>query len=87
MNITCARPRSCVDDNGQVRCVDQRRSVPIDARRHAQGTARKLSHPLRTVDLPSEAARMIELIRDLVDAGVKFKIEDHVGVLDVKLCS
>src|SRR5262249_39692892 len=57
-----ARSRSCVDDNGQVRCVDQRRSVPIGARRHGQTTAWKLSHPLRIVDLPSEAARMIELI-------------------------
>ena len=62
MSMTRARPRSSVDDNGQVRCVDQRRLVPIGASRRGQTTAWKLSHPLRSVDLPSETARMIELI-------------------------
>ena len=62
MNMTRASHRSSVDGNGQVRRVDQRRSVPIGVRRRGQATARKLSRPLRIVDLRSEAARMIELI-------------------------
>ena len=65
MNMTRASHRSSVDGNGQVRRVDQRRSVPIGVRRRGQTTATKLSRPRRIVDLRSEAARMIELICEL----------------------
>ena len=65
MNMTRASHRGSVDGNGQVRRVDQRRSVPIGVRRRGQTTATKLSRPRRIVDLRSEAARMIELICEL----------------------
>ena len=65
MNMTRASHRGSVDGNGQVRRVDQRRSVPIGVRRRGQTTATKLSRPRRIVDLRSEATRMIELICEL----------------------
>ncbi len=65
MNMTRASHRGSVDGNGQVRGVNQRRSVPMSVRQRGQTTARKLSRPRRIVDLRSEAARMIELICEL----------------------
>ena len=41
MNMTRVSHRGSVDGNGQVRRVDQRRSVPIGVRRRGQTTATK----------------------------------------------
>ena len=65
MNMTRAGHCSSVDGNGQVRRVDQRRLVPIGARRRGQTTATKRSQPRQIVDLRSEATRMIKLICEL----------------------
>ena len=65
MNMTRASHRGSVDANGQVRRLDQCRSVPSGARRRGQTTTTKLLRPRRIVDLRSEADKMIELICEL----------------------
>ena len=65
MNMTRASHRGSVDGNGRIRRVDQRGSVLIGARRRGQTTPTKLSRSRRSVDLRSEADRMIELICEL----------------------
>jgi aminopeptidase-like protein len=60
MNVTRASHRGSVDGNGSVLRVDQRRSLPVGARRSP-----KTSRSRRTVDLKYEADKMIELICEL----------------------